>query len=98
MILVQMLLHGAGTHPAEEQHLKFAANLRRGVLNNISFEILDSAVPGDMQVDDRVSIAGSRADFMILSTASCCLNMVCCNTCARNASRTHFFTYTVMWV
>ena len=25
MIMVQMLLHGAGTHPAEEQYLKFDA-------------------------------------------------------------------------
>ena len=93
-----MLLHGAGTHPAEEQYLKFAANLRRGVLNNVSSEILKSAVPGDMQVADRVSSVGPRADFMTLSTASCCLNMVCGNACARYASRTHFVTYTLIWV
>ena len=61
-----MLLKSVGTHPAEEQHLKFAANLRRGVLNNMCFEILNSA--GDMQVADRVSTAGPREDFMTLST------------------------------
>ena len=98
MIKVQFLLQSVGTHPAEEQYLKFAANLRRGVLNNMSSEILNSAVPGDMQVADRVSVAGSRADFMTLSAASSCLNMVCCNTCARYASRTHFVTCTLIWV
>ena len=64
----------------------------------MSSEILNSAVPGDKQVADRVSTAGPREDFMTLSTASGCLDKVCWNTCARYAGQTHFVTYTLSWV
>ena len=82
---------------AEEQYLRFAATLRCCVPNNMSSEILNSAVPGDKQVADRVSTAGPREDFMTLSTAISCLNTVCWNTCARYAGRTHLVTYTLIW-
>ena len=84
--------------PAEQQYLRFAATLRCCVPNNMSSEILNSAVPGDKQVADRVSTAGPRENFMTLSTASGCLDKVCWNTCARCAGQTHFVTYTLIWV
>ena len=41
-----MLLHSVGTHPVEEQYVTLAETMPRGVLNNVSSEILNSAVPG----------------------------------------------------
>ena len=40
-----VLLHSLGTHPVEEQCVTLAVTMRRGVLNNMSSEILNSAVP-----------------------------------------------------
>ena len=40
-----MLLHSVGTHPVEERYVTLAVTMRRGVLNNMSSEILSSAVP-----------------------------------------------------
>ena len=45
-----------------------------------------------------MSTAGPRADFMTFSTANCCFNNVCWNTCARYAGRAHFVTYRLSWV
>ena len=60
-----VLLRGVGTHPVDEKYVKVAATMRRGVLNNLSFRNLEPCCPKrDMQVADRASTAGSRADFM----------------------------------
>ena len=39
------MLHSVGTHPVQEQCVTLAVTMRRGVLNNMSSEILNSAVP-----------------------------------------------------
>ena len=42
---IDMLLHSVGTHPVEEQYVTLAVTMRRGVMNNMSSEIMSSAVP-----------------------------------------------------
>ena len=40
-----MLLHTVVTHSSEDKNLKFVATVRAGVLNKMSFEIMNNAVP-----------------------------------------------------
>ena len=126
-----MLLHTVVTHSSEEKNLKFVATVRAGVLNRVSFEILNYAVPRELcrwptvcprmdtsRLHDFVRhqsclikcvweyLRAARWEntlchvhtHMTFSTANCCFNNVCWNTCARYAGRAHFVTYRLSWV